>query len=146
MERVMAQAELTLAKLTSVPTEMEAGIIVAELEEHGIRATMTGIHTANFRAEAPGQVSVLVDSRDLDLARATLVKLRLGQQVDWSHEEFDDEGEQDEEGDEASPSPWMTWRRICLFLVALYLVWFAVGMLSQVAVFLWGVGKSLGGG
>lgn len=142
----MAQAELTLAKLTSVPTEMEAGVIVAELERHGIRATMTGVHTANFRAEAPGQVSVLVDSRDLDLARATLVALQEEQrQIDWSHEEFGDEDEQDEEGDEASPSRWMTWRRICLFLVALYLIWVAIGILSHIVVFLWEVGKSLVG-
>ncbi len=140
----MAQAELTLAKLTSVPTEMEAGIIVAELEEHGIRATMTGIHTANFRAEAPGQVSVLVDSRDLDLARATLVALRLGQQqIDWSKEDLIDHDDEGEEGDEASPTRWKTWRRICLFLVAVYLIWVAAGTLGQMAVFLWDVGRSL---
>lgn len=140
----MAQAELTLAKLTSVPTEMEAGVIVAQLEEHGIRATMTGIHTANFRAEAPGQVSVLVDSRDLDLARATLVALRLGQQqIDWSKEELIDHDDEGEEDDEASPTRWKTWRRICLFLVAVYLVWVAVGTLGQVAAFLWDVRRSL---
>lgn len=81
----MSQAELTLAKLTSFPTEMEAGVLIAELEEHGIRATMTGVHTANFRAEAPGQVSVLVNSRDLDRARETLAALRRETaQVDWS--------------------------------------------------------------
>lgn len=140
----MAQAELTLARLTSVPTEMEAGVIVAELERHGIRATMTGVHTANFRAEAPGQVSVLVDSRDLDLARATLVALRLEQpQVDWSQVEIGDD--EDEEEDVVTSTGWKTWRRVCLLLVAIYLVWVGVGMLGQLVAFLWDVGRSLVG-
>ena len=61
----MAHDEDNLARLTSVRTEMEAGVIVGGLEERGIQATMSGVYTANFRAEAPGWVEVLVAEQDL---------------------------------------------------------------------------------
>lgn len=64
---------------------MEAGIVVAALEENGIRSTMTGAATAGFRAEAPGWVHVLVAEEDLPQAEALLEEIGHSQDdVDWS--------------------------------------------------------------
>ena len=74
-----------LAKLTSVPTEVEASVIVAALAERNIRATTTGEFTAGFRAEAPGWVQILVAEDDLQRAKEILQEV--GEDttdVDWS--------------------------------------------------------------
>lgn len=64
---------------------MEAGIIVAALEENGIRATATGATTAGFRAEAPGWVNVLVAEEDVPRAEALLEEIdETPNAVDWS--------------------------------------------------------------
>ena len=74
-----------LARLTSVPTDMEASVIVAALEEEGVASTATGGYTAGFKAEAPGWVQVLVAEADLPVARNTLAKLRKeNAEIDWS--------------------------------------------------------------
>lgn len=81
----MASLEENLARLTSVRTEMEAGVIVAGLEDSGIKATMAGVYTANFRAEAPGWVEVLVAEDDLPQAQAVLEDVqRDNDHIDWS--------------------------------------------------------------
>jgi len=99
-------------RLISVPTEMEAGIVVGELEEHEIRATMAGVTTANFRAEAPGQDDILIAEHDLSRARQVLEALSAEQgDVDWSQvdvgkPEDGEEAEPEESEDEDfSPSP-----------------------------------------
>ena len=58
--------------LMRVGNEMEAAMIVSTLAAENIDATSTGDFTAGFRAEAPGDVSVLVRSSDLDRARKAL--------------------------------------------------------------------------
>lgn len=74
-----------LARVTSVRTEYEAGIIVGGLEVRGIKAIMSGVNTARFRAEAPGWVEVLVAEHDLAVAQAVLEEVRVEQaNVDWS--------------------------------------------------------------
>jgi len=74
-----------IAVLTSAPLEVQAGIIVAALQENGIKATMSGETTAGFRAEAPGWVQVLVAEEDLPRARAVLEELRReSKDIDWS--------------------------------------------------------------
>jgi hypothetical protein len=74
-----------IVRLTSVPTEREAAIIVAALDESGIPSTMSGQFTAGFRAEAPGWVQVLVAKEDLARAQEILARLRAEQdEVDWS--------------------------------------------------------------
>ncbi len=74
-----------IAKLTSVPNEMEAGIIVGALEERGIKSTMTGQFTSGFRAEAPGWVQILVAEDDLAAAQEILAEVKRGDdKVDWS--------------------------------------------------------------
>jgi hypothetical protein len=71
--------------LTSAPNEMEAGIIVGALEEEGIKAAMSGVYTAGFRAEAPGWVQVLVAVKDLPRAQAILAGVQAHRDdVDWS--------------------------------------------------------------
>jgi Putative prokaryotic signal transducing protein len=71
--------------VTSMPNELEAGVVVAALEEVGIKSTMSGVYTAGFRAEAPGQVQILVAKEDEARAREVI---RLGEEnkedVDWS--------------------------------------------------------------
>jgi len=58
--------------LTAVAGEAQAAMIVAALEEEGIKAHAQGGLTAGFRAEVPGDVQVLVRHADLDRARELL--------------------------------------------------------------------------
>ena len=91
----MATIPQRLARLTSVPTEMEAAIIVAALEEAGIRATLTGAYTAGFRAEAPGWVQILVGEEDLAAAQRIAANFtEAPANIDWSQV---DVGETDEQ-------------------------------------------------
>ena len=62
--------------LTSVATEAEAAMIVAALEDGGLRATMTGELTSGLRAAAPGEVQVLVCRADLSAAKQILGNYR----------------------------------------------------------------------
>ncbi|HJQ81987.1 MAG TPA: DUF2007 domain-containing protein, partial [Lacipirellulaceae bacterium] len=94
-ENLMAKNSERLVLLESTPTEMEAGVIVAALEQGGIQATMTGTHTAGFRAEAPGWVKILVAEDDLQQARTVLRDVvQENMNVDWSQI---DVGEPEEE-------------------------------------------------
>lgn len=80
----MAQSD-HLKVLASVPTEMEADVIVAALDARGIEATATGGFTSGFKAEAPGMVKVLVKSDDLETARQALAEtVREMKDIDWS--------------------------------------------------------------
>ncbi len=101
-----------VVRLISVPTEMEAGIIVGALEEHEIRAAMAGVTTANFRAEAPGLVDILIAGHDLTRATQVLQTLHAEQgDVDWSQVDVGEpeDGEKAEsaetEDEDISPSP-----------------------------------------
>ena len=55
--------------------EVEAAIIVAALEAQGIQAQAVGVFASTFRAEAPGDVSIVVRQRDLARARQVLAEL-----------------------------------------------------------------------
>jgi hypothetical protein len=69
----------------SAPNELEAGVFVAALEEAGIKSTMSGTYTAGFRAEAPGQVQILVAQEDLARAQEVIRKGEEDEEdVDWS--------------------------------------------------------------
>lgn len=134
----MAQDEDQISRLTSVRTEMEAGVLVAELEECGIRSAISGVHTANFRAEAPGWVDVLVADKDRDRALSFLDDVKREQSnIDW---DAVDVGEPDEDlstVDSQGTSRWSNWRRICLLLVGAYLIWLVAGMVFDVIRFAW---------
>ena len=58
--------------LTRVPSEPIASLLVGRLQNEGIQAEMSGVLTSAFRAEAPGEVKILVHARDLDRARQLL--------------------------------------------------------------------------
>ena len=80
--------------LTSVPSDLEAAAIVAALAARGVEASTTGGYTAGFRAEAPGNVNVIVRQEDLHRARQALAENEWEQtDVDWSQV---DVGEPDE--------------------------------------------------
>jgi hypothetical protein len=82
---IMSSDNINLERLTSVRNEMEAGIIVGALDAEGIKATMSGVYTSGFRAEAPGWVEVLVTEADLPRAQAVLEQVRSDRtDVDWS--------------------------------------------------------------
>jgi hypothetical protein len=123
-----------LVRLISAPNEMEAGIIVATLEDNGIRATITGQTTSGFRAEAPGWVQVLVAEEDVPRAEALLDKIDQGRDdVDWSQV---DVGEPDHEVlPDAGSVPWWIssafWRRVTAVVIVVGLAWFAAGILRM---------------
>ena len=62
--------------LVSVPNEFEAAMIVSALAARDIDASTSGSFTAGFRAEAPGDVEVVVRQRDLERAKIALEELR----------------------------------------------------------------------
>jgi len=103
----MAKHPEHLAHVTSAPTELEAGIIVAALERAGIEATMSGVETAGFRVGVPGQVEILVAEADLPGARRVMAEAEQAQDTDEGDDDFDvdfdddsdefDEGDADEE-------------------------------------------------
>jgi len=64
-----------LEVLTRVRTEVEADLIVRSLQDRGIAAKAVGEFTAAFRAEVPGDVSVLVRHADLARAEAALAEI-----------------------------------------------------------------------
>ena len=71
--------------LMSVSSEVEAAGIVTALAEHDIEAFTTGGFTAGFRAEAPGDIQVIVKQIDLDRARQAMAEIRKERgETDWS--------------------------------------------------------------
>ena len=73
------------AVVARVANEIEAAPIVALLAQHGIDASTTGGFTAGFRAEAPGEVCVIVRYGELPRARQLLADSPpLQDDVDWS--------------------------------------------------------------
>ena len=70
--------------LTSVRTDIEAEAAVIALAEYDIRAKTTGGYTAGFRAEAPGDVNVIVRQADLERAKIALLQIQQETGTDWS--------------------------------------------------------------
>lgn len=69
--------------LKSVPNDIEAAAIVAALDAEGIRASTTGGYTAGFRAEAPGDVNLIVRHHELEHAKQVLAEVEK-EAIDWS--------------------------------------------------------------
>lgn len=71
--------------VATAENELEAGVMVAALEEAGIKSTMSGAATADFRVAVPADVQILVAQEDEARAREVI---RLGEEnkeeVDWS--------------------------------------------------------------
>jgi Putative prokaryotic signal transducing protein len=129
-----------LVRLTSRPNELEAGIVVATLEENGIRAAATGAATAGFRAEAPGWVHVLIAEDDLPRAEALLNEIGQSQDdVDWSQVDVGQPEEAEIPG--ASPS-WTRrrfWHHVAFFIVVLVVMWFVAGVIGMLVALIRGV-------
>lgn len=88
----MSDDATRLEVLAKTATEMEASMIVGALEAAGIRARAVGGYTASFRAEAPGEMRVLVRSEDLPRAKEVLRQWRQNESpVDWSQIDVGDE-------------------------------------------------------
>lgn len=68
--------------LTTVMSEAEAAILVAQLEDHGIPAQISGGLTGGFRAEAPGSVKILVHEENMERAKAFLAEREGGGDAD----------------------------------------------------------------
>lgn len=72
---------------------VEATAMVTALAAEGIKATTTGNYTANFQAEAPGVIQVVVRQEEAEQALAILEKLE--DEADANEEEeADDESEE----------------------------------------------------
>ena len=81
----MQEQDDSVVVLAVFPSEIEATTIADELEREGIRAEPAGVLTAEFRAEAPGQVKVLVHASDFQRARALLDDyIASREHIDWS--------------------------------------------------------------
>jgi hypothetical protein len=70
----MAHNETALTTVATVSTELEAALLIDLLAEQGITATQTGGLTAQFRAEAPGGVEVMVLQDQQAAARAIIAE------------------------------------------------------------------------
>jgi pentatricopeptide repeat protein len=72
-------------RLFSTPHEWAAGLVVAALQAEGIKATMAGESTAEFRAGVPGWVEVYVAEGDLEKAEEILDRVQEeNSHIDWS--------------------------------------------------------------
>lgn len=76
--------------LARVPHDTAAAIIVNALKRRGLFATTTGEYTAGFRAEAPGDVKILVRKNELAAAREVLADIRSDEEIDWSQVDVGD--------------------------------------------------------
>ena len=72
-------------ELLSAANEVEAAGIVTALAEYDIEASVTGGFTSGLKAEAPGDIQILVRRSDLDRAKLALAEIRQDQgKIDWS--------------------------------------------------------------
>ena len=77
--------------LDSFSNELEAAAAVTALETLGVEAYAMGGYIAGYRAESPGDVHVVVRSRDFERAREALADIRGTQtDVDWSQVDVGD--------------------------------------------------------
>ena len=60
--------------LITAANEIEAATIVNYLAQFDIKALSAGGYTSGFRAEAPGDVKILVRQEDLERARQALAE------------------------------------------------------------------------
>lgn len=72
-------------RIASVPSDVEAAAIVTALAAHGIEAKATGGFSSGFRAEAPGEIGVVVRAADCETAAKLLAEIRDEiREIDWS--------------------------------------------------------------
>ena len=70
--------------LTTAASEWEATVIVEALRDAGIDASVSGVLTSSFRAEAPGRARILVPEAQEADALAALERIRTeAKNIDW---------------------------------------------------------------
>lgn len=81
----MSEPAKHLVKLIGFPYETGAAHVVAALDAVGIRSVTDGTATAGFRAEAPGEIRVMIAERDLERAKKILEEAQQEtSDIDWS--------------------------------------------------------------
>jgi pentatricopeptide repeat protein len=136
VESAMGANSEPLDVLTSVPHEFEAEMIVGALHRYGIQAASTGGFVSNFKAEAPGNVRVLVKRSDLERAVELLDEMQEDRDFrqgrdDESSAVCDKSGRvlEDEDEDQESAQLDRAWKASILGLVVfppllnLYSLW-----------------------
>ncbi|HEY4759674.1 MAG TPA: hypothetical protein VIH42_03760 [Thermoguttaceae bacterium] len=113
----MSDESEKLEVLTRVATETEASLIVQCLTDCGIAATAVGGFTSGFKAEAPGDVSVLVKQGDLANATEALITIRQEQSSKQATDAEEDGATHHEE-----PYDKPRWRRVVSIFWIVYLV------------------------
>lgn len=73
--------------LARYPTEFEAALVRGILLNAGIPCEIAGIHTAGFRAEAPGMVDVLVPANREAEARSLIEQEAEADDTDWTDDD-----------------------------------------------------------
>lgn len=90
----MGKPDDSVVTLACFETEIEAMSIVDELKLEGIEAQASGLLTAEFRAEAPGRVKVLVHASDLHRAKELLDDyIASKDNIDWSQVDVGESGD-----------------------------------------------------
>jgi Flp pilus assembly protein TadB len=116
--------------LLSVTNEIEATAIVTALADYDVKAITVGGYTSGFKAEAPGNIAVVVKREDFDRARQAMTEIQEDQgQIDWSNvdvmESVDAPTADQEEGN-AQPANRMNVRQF----------WWAVEMIGVLVCFI----------
>lgn len=88
------------AVLARFAHELEAEMLVNQLRDHGIEAQAVGATVSGFRAEAPGEVEVLVRAEQWEEAKQLLASEAFAE-VDWSKVDVGDVVADDEVVDAA---------------------------------------------
>ena len=71
--------------IASCRHELEAGMLVNELRQHGVYARSVGESVSGLRAEAPGEISILVAAAEETVARQIIAQLKnASNDLDWS--------------------------------------------------------------
>lgn len=82
IEKTMINQKTT--KLISVPHEYEAELVASALRDAGIESQVVGGVMADFRAECPGMVDVIVNEDDVLIATEIVQRLdESADNIDW---------------------------------------------------------------
>lgn len=74
-----------LVVICSARHEAEAAVIVNALANAGVTSKTHGEFTAGFRAEAPGEVKILIHPSDVGAAKAVLKDIETDEEIDWDN-------------------------------------------------------------
>ncbi len=67
----------------SAASEVEATIVANALADVGIESAINGTFSSEFRAEAPGEVRVLIHPGDVAAAKEVLEDIKTDEEINW---------------------------------------------------------------